>query len=258
MTPPLRAVPTSRPSATAEPGALPDRLVLTAWADPLIDAVGHDPRSAYVEDFWLGILGPSAVWLLRRLARELEAAPDGCTVEVGELARSIGLAARTGRQAPMARTVDRLVGFGLAQRVSFDRLAVRHRVPPLSRRQLVRLPEHVQIEHQRWLERQAAVPAVTQLRERARALALSLLELGETAEATERQLHRWRFHPAIAHDALRWALVEHARRAAEATGHPSALADAADAVPSVPPGRLGLADPDRVADARAGTLDPAG
>jgi hypothetical protein len=46
---------------------------------------------------------------------------------------------------------------------------------------------------------------VEQLKERARGLALSLLELGEAPEATERQLHRWRLHPAIAHEAVGWA-----------------------------------------------------
>jgi len=29
------------------------------WHDPLIDRLGHDPRTRYVERFWLGILGPS-------------------------------------------------------------------------------------------------------------------------------------------------------------------------------------------------------
>ena len=37
----------------------------------------------------------------------------------------------------------------------------------------------------------------------------SLVELGEDAEATERQLHRWRFHPALAHEATRWAVERH-------------------------------------------------
>jgi hypothetical protein len=39
------------PSATILP--------VRPWPDPVIDALGHDPRSAYVERFWLGILGPS-------------------------------------------------------------------------------------------------------------------------------------------------------------------------------------------------------
>lgn len=31
---------------------------VTPWPDPVIDAVGHDARSPYVERFWLSILGP--------------------------------------------------------------------------------------------------------------------------------------------------------------------------------------------------------
>ena len=36
-----------------------DALQIRPWPDPVIDTVGHDPRSHYVEEFWLGILGPS-------------------------------------------------------------------------------------------------------------------------------------------------------------------------------------------------------
>jgi hypothetical protein len=34
---------------------------------------------------------------------------------------------------------------------------------------------------------------------------LSLLDLGEDVTAAERQLHRWRFHPAMAYEAVQWA-----------------------------------------------------
>ena len=44
--------------ATTEP-AEPAHLRIVPWRDEVIDRVGHDPRSAYVERFWLGILGPS-------------------------------------------------------------------------------------------------------------------------------------------------------------------------------------------------------
>jgi hypothetical protein len=53
------------------------------------------------------------------------------------------------------------------------------------------------------------------MRERARRLALTLLELGEDLETTERQLHRWRFHPAVAYEAVRWAQQERVLAAAE-------------------------------------------
>jgi hypothetical protein len=73
--------------------ALPatDALHIKPWPDPVIDRVGHDPRSAYVERFWLGILGPSTTWLLRRLAAGLEAAPAGFDLTLSETARCLGL-----------------------------------------------------------------------------------------------------------------------------------------------------------------------
>lgn len=41
--------------------ALPtDRIRISSWSDPLLDQHGHDARSAYVEQFWLPILGPTS------------------------------------------------------------------------------------------------------------------------------------------------------------------------------------------------------
>jgi len=37
-----------------------DSLRITRWDDPVVEAVGHDLRSAYVERFWLALLGPSS------------------------------------------------------------------------------------------------------------------------------------------------------------------------------------------------------
>src|SRR3974377_617260 len=53
-----------------------------AWEDRALEVVGFDPRSLYVETFWLPILGPSAILLLRRLADRLEAAPSGFALAV--------------------------------------------------------------------------------------------------------------------------------------------------------------------------------
>ncbi len=36
-------------------------LPIRPWPDGVIDALGHDPRSAYVEQFWLGVLGPPRI-----------------------------------------------------------------------------------------------------------------------------------------------------------------------------------------------------
>ena len=61
-----------------------ETLAVRPWPDPVIDALGHDPRSAYVEHFWLGILGPSTTWLLRRLAAGFETSPSGFDLQLAE------------------------------------------------------------------------------------------------------------------------------------------------------------------------------
>ena len=191
-------------------------LTVRPWPDPVIDAVGHDPRSAYVERFWLGVLGPSAVWLLRRLAADLEASPAGFDLDLHVVARSIGLGARSGRASPFARTIHRCCQFG-ATRLDPDEglLLVRRKLPPLTRHQIARLPEPLQAQHAEWVQDQRA-GSVSEQRNRARRLALSLFEVGEDVEATERQLHRWRFPPLVAREAVAWAWNRHndARRAA--------------------------------------------
>ena len=45
---------------------------ITPWADPIIDTLGHDPRSEYVERFWLPTLGPTTLLLLRRIATHFD------------------------------------------------------------------------------------------------------------------------------------------------------------------------------------------
>ena len=48
--------------------AVPTTLTIKPWPDPLIDTIGHDPRSLYVETFWLPTLGPTVLLLMRHLA----------------------------------------------------------------------------------------------------------------------------------------------------------------------------------------------
>jgi hypothetical protein len=193
-----------------------DTLNVRPWPDPVIDSLGHDPRSAYVEQFWLGVLGPSTTWLLRRLAAGLEAEPAGFELHLPDTARALGLGDKTGRHGPFVRALGRCCQFGLAQPHDAMTLAVRRKLPPLNRRQVERLPEVLQRAHTEWQEEQLRTPS-DQLRRRARRLALSLLELGEDLEATERQLHRWKFHPAVAREASAWAWDRHRQALAAAT-----------------------------------------
>jgi hypothetical protein len=192
------------------------------WADPVIDEVGFDARSPYVERYWLAVLGPSATWLVRHLADRLEHEPAGFDLDLAHAATCIGLGHRGGRDAPFLRTVRRVCQFGAAQLHDADVLWVRRKLPPLTRAQLDRLPESLRAEHPRWVARPPgdSAAAIEAKRRRARRLALSLLELGEDGESTERQLHRWKVHPALASEATSWALHRHRAAAAAAAASP--------------------------------------
>lgn len=231
--------PTTIPSANdlgpalpaAEPPAV-TRLAVRPWVDPVVDHVGHDPRSAYVEQFWLATLGPSTTWLLRRLVAGLDEEPEGFEMDLAATARALGLGTRSGRNSPFMRALERSRQFSLTRDMGGGQLAVRRKLPPLNRHQVARLPQALQETHRAWQEGALAHPSADEQRRRARRLALSLFELGEDPEAAERQLHHWRFHPAMAHDAVSWAWDRHrvaAKAAARQQLEASLLADGGDA-----------------------------
>ncbi len=186
-----------------------DVLSIKPWEDETIDRTGFDPRSPYVEKFWLGVIGPSTTWLIRRIAAGFDRSPDGFDMPLGETARALGLGDRGGRHSPFLRTVNRMIQFELAQASGPDQLAVRRRLPPLSRRHTVRLSPALQEAHERWQSEQPDETAGEAQRRRSRQLALSLLELGEDREAVERQLLRWCYHPAMARESADWATARH-------------------------------------------------
>lgn len=194
---------------TAVPVPLAPSITIRPWFDIVIDELGHDPRSSYVETYWLSVLGPTTTWLLRRIAAGLDSSPDGFVLDLSDTARSMGLGERCGRHSPFTRAFTRLVQFDLAQPQGDPVLAVRRKIPPLTRRQVQRLPDALQQSHQALVEADMRAPDVEHLRRRARQLALSLVELGEDMEAGERQLLRWKFHPALAREAAAWAWERH-------------------------------------------------
>lgn len=202
------------------PVAIPDLstdvLTIRPWPDDVIDALGHDPRSSYVERFWLGVLGPSTIWLLRRLAAGLESSPTGFDLPLGETARALGIGGQ-GQSSSFARTIGRVVQFDLARIELPSAIAVRRKLPPLARRHLARLPESLQEEHRVWQEADLRVPELDRQRRRARKLAMSLIALGEDLEATERQLMRWHYHPSLCREAALWGWREHAHANAAAS-----------------------------------------
>jgi len=127
-----------------------DRIHLVRWSDPIVDARGYDPRSRYVETFWLPVLGPSATLLLRRFAMELEMAPSGVELDTDALARGLGLGVASGRRSPFRRALARCIRFGAARTLSAGTLAVRRRLAPVPTRHIAALPIALQDLHRTW------------------------------------------------------------------------------------------------------------
>lgn len=143
----------SPPTDSARPGpAAGDTwLTIVPWVDPTVDAAGYDPRSAYVEEFWLGTLGPTALLLLRRLVTAFDRYPDGYELDLEVTAAALGLGHRRGSASPFRRAFHRCVMFGLAQQLVGEGYRIRRRVPELPLRHLRRFPPAIQADHARWV-----------------------------------------------------------------------------------------------------------
>jgi hypothetical protein len=203
--PPVWSLPGPAAAARSRPRtrlALPPlvegaNLRVVSWIDPLADPHGVHPCSRYVELYWLGIIGPSTTWLLRRLSYGLEVRREGFELDLSETARALGLGERMGKNSPFRRALQRLCTFELARAHGRDGLAVRTVIPPLPLRHLSRLPESLQVSHRRWTAEQR-LPEPEQMLRRARRLARGLAAEGRVRSEIEQQLAHWQFHPAVA------------------------------------------------------------
>lgn len=95
--------------------ATEQRPTAAALAIPVraIDVEGHDPRSSYVEIYWLPVIGPTATWLYRLIARDWEdGGADLICLDVARAGARVGVGG-TGRHCPAIKALDRLTRFGL-------------------------------------------------------------------------------------------------------------------------------------------------
>ena len=178
------------------------------WSDPVVDTLGHDPRSPYPERFWLPTLGPTALLLLRHIAHRFDRSPGGFTLDLGETSRCLGLGERHGRNSPLARSLGRIVQFDLAAQDEDGTLAVRRHVPPINRRHVRRLPPSVQEEHDAWVRSHLTETPLAATRRNARRTALLLFGLGDGRPGVEHALGAAGFNPAVAREAASWAWEE--------------------------------------------------
>lgn len=128
-----------------------DPLNVIRLTDPVIEDLGHDVRSSYVETYWLPILGPSAVWATRRMADWLDASPDGIEVSLAELGPSLGIGGQVSRNTSIVRTMVRLVDFGIAS-IAGDTYGLHTTFAPLPLRLMRHLPASLLERHPLELE----------------------------------------------------------------------------------------------------------
>jgi hypothetical protein len=181
----------------------PTLMRFISWRDVNIESLGYDPRSTYVEKFWLPFIGPSTILLLRRIVESLETNPYGFDLDLKELSTMLGLGQAIGRNSSIQKTLNRLLVFELARVMPSNALSVRLKMPPLPQRYVKRLPLTLQEQHTIIVDSSSS-DNVMAVRKRARSLALSLAKLGHDRNSIENQLIAWRFHPSVCYETLHW------------------------------------------------------
>ena len=161
-------------------------LVVVPWLDPIVDEVGFDVFSRYAEMFWLPIMGPSALWIQRRIVMGFAEFPGGYEMDTAEIALAVGLSFTQGANCPFTRALRRCQWFGAAQSVHGG-LAVRIKLPPVSRRQIQRFPVSLKQSLASW-----SVESTDhqQIVERAKLVASALITTGDDSDLLESRLTR--------------------------------------------------------------------
>lgn len=132
--------------------ALPGRLRVSRWEDPLVEELGFGPRHMYTECVWLPVLGPTASWLYRRLGSWALHNPEGLDVDMGQMSRALGLGEGSGHNSKIAKAVGRLVRFEVARGSGIE-LQVRTALPPLPLRILKKLDPVTRTLHDSYVAR---------------------------------------------------------------------------------------------------------
>lgn len=179
------------------------------WEDAKVEAIGFDARSEYAETFWLPILGPSTLLLLRNMAQRFDDEPAGLIIDIDETASALGIGSRRGRNSAFHRSVNRIVNFAMARTIDDATLEVRRIIPPLHSGQVRRLTAGGQRLHDKFMTARQCASDEDLLR--ATKVASTLLRLGDSPDLVEQQLVVWGVQPAAAKTAVDHAWADKAR-----------------------------------------------
>lgn len=183
--------------------------LIIPMAEPEFDNVGFDPRSHYAETFWLPVLGPSTLWLMRNLAQRFDTEPDGFTLDLHEVSTSLGIRSKGGRNNSFHRAFGRIVSFNMGRTIDDDTIAVRRVMPALHSGQVRRLTTRLQRLHHETIR--ARVEHREEDLLRSAKVGLTLLRLGDSPDLVEQQLISWGVEPMIAQEAVNRAWAAKAR-----------------------------------------------
>ena len=191
-----------------------------AYILPLADSSNgptFDPRSYYAETFWLPILGPSTMWLLRKVAERFDTEPDGFALDLIDMSRALGIASKGGRNNSFHRAINRVVSFNMGSTIDDKTIAIRRHMPALHGGQTRRLPPRLANLHDETIRQYNHHTAED--RRRSENVALTLLHLGDSPDLVEQQLVSWGIASQLSKEAVDIAWATKARedsRAADA------------------------------------------
>ena len=177
--------------------------------DPSQDGDHFDPRSEYAETFWLPVLGPSTMWLMRKMADRFDLEPDGFEIDLLETSHSLGITGNGGRNNAFHRALNRAVSFHMGRTIDQTTIAIRRFMPPLHHGQIKRLPVRLQNRHEVVIAEMPRVRAEELVR--AQKVALTLLTIGDSPDEVECQLIGWGLGANLANVAVDAAWRERAR-----------------------------------------------
>lgn len=182
------------------------------WVQPWNDRRAEDSGVAvahpYAEKYWTSVLGPTQLLLLRHVAEELEANPDGFSMPMADVAIQLGVSPNKGGLG-IQRAFGRLEMYRMASR-GHSLWAVRRSVPVLGPVQVRRLPERLQRSHQRDAAEARAVWDETAAGAAAQ-VALDMANAGAEASTIRRSLRSLRVPPWACDETARQAIQEVAR-----------------------------------------------
>ena len=238
------------------------------WGDPPGDGEVVPSRSAYVDQFWLPLLGPVATCTARLLACHLSQDPGPVTILMRDLATSLGVDARSSAPAVLVSAFQRLEEMQILANGPDGALLVRHGFPHLGPIELGRLPFALQEAHRTSFSDHGGVHATTDdnpVAPNARLLSLAATvdEILINPELSDRPLaYRWEHVARLAEEArdealLSWAApdLETALTDGQASGQTlrEAMWSSQHAIASR--GQLPATCRSQLSDAAAGVID---